>query len=528
MISFCALSIILSLIAATSAVQSDRQFDVGTTRVEFVGRSGQLRFCKLDAGATPSSCSGRYVQLKMDRLREVDGTGKETKNKVSAFASQDFTWSEPEEIDVPGPVRENEPSASPSYAVTVPTGMPFSLDEGNGMSMDFDGFSMDFNGMSMDLPYLGFSMSFGSSQEPSSSPSNSLDMPSSSPTENTVRGTRVSFSSTVKVGGNGPNSETANFTMTTITYHEDGTAQNGNETIFVPKDGLKFSIEVSDWPFLSADNFLQFGVDLRVQKGDGTDATLQSGSGTPNGPRNQRFDLGDGLSLDAPSTAVIDGMQADIVSTMDVSSNRQSLDWTFPAFESTLYYDPFIGATPVSSNGVPTESPSLVPAQPSQGPTISRETTEAPSLASSLTTTPPQSSDPPTPTQSLDSPSLSPTISQEPSDVPSLNQSLTSTPPQGSDSPSLSPSMSTRPSKKTSVAPSIAPEPSSPTDSPSPKPSSLADAPNPKPSSPTDSPSPEPSSWPTDSSSLDNDSASSNHTPCISAALLAMLAILTV
>lgn len=170
---------LLLLIAAISFAQ-DRQVDVGSTRVEFVGRSGQLRFCKLDDdGSNSTSCQGRFVQLKMDRLREIDSSGQQTSNKVSAFASQDFTWSEPVETNVAG-----------------------------------------------------------------------------NDTDDTAVGTLVSFSSPVRVGGNGPNAPTANFTMTTITYHENGTAQNGNETIFVPEGALKFTIEIDNWPFLDSDNSL--------------------------------------------------------------------------------------------------------------------------------------------------------------------------------------------------------------------------------------------------------------------------------
>ena len=179
---------LLLLIAAVSPIQSsaqDLQVNVGSTRVEFIGRSGQLRFCKLDDGAT--SCQGRFVQLKMDRLREINSSGQQTPNKVSAFASQDFTWSEPVETDVNGNDSE------------------------------------------------------------------------------TVRGTLVSFSSPVRIGGNGPNAPTANFTMTTITYHENGTAQNGNDTIFVPEGALKFTIEIDGWPFLDTENSLEFGVDVREE-----------------------------------------------------------------------------------------------------------------------------------------------------------------------------------------------------------------------------------------------------------------------
>lgn len=77
----------------------DREFTVGSTRVEFAGRSGQFKFCALDSGAT--KCDGRHVQIKMDRLREVDANNASVNNEAGSFASQDFTWSAPVEVDVP-------------------------------------------------------------------------------------------------------------------------------------------------------------------------------------------------------------------------------------------------------------------------------------------------------------------------------------------------------------------------------------------------------------------------------------------
>ncbi len=207
------------------------------------------------------ACQGRFVQLKMNRLREIDSSGQQTLNKVSSFASQDFTWSEPVETDVNG------------------------SDSGTA-----------------------------------------------------VRGTRVSFSAPVRIGGNGPNAPTANFTMTTITYHKSGTTQNGNDTISVPEGALKFTIEIAGWPFLDINNSLGFGIDVRVGN-----STFQLGNETQAESNNFRFDFVDGLSIDVPTTAVIDGIQANISAALESTTNGYSLDWEFPSFNESLFYDPVVG-----------------------------------------------------------------------------------------------------------------------------------------------------------------------------------------
>lgn len=247
----------------------DRQVDVGTTRVEFVGRSGQLRFCKLDDYEATSCQEGRFVQLKMNRLREIDSSGQQTSNKVSSFASQDFTWTEPVETNVNG---------------------------------------------------------------------------SGSDSGTTVRGTHVSFSAPVKVGGNGPNAPTANFTMTTITYHENGTTQNGNDTISVPEGALKFTIEMAGWPFLDTNNSLEFGIDVRVGNSTlqmiGNETQVEAELAESN---NLRFDFADGLSIDVPTTALIDGIQTNISTALESTASGYSLDWEFPSFNESLFYDPVVG-----------------------------------------------------------------------------------------------------------------------------------------------------------------------------------------
>eukprot|EP00986_Skeletonema_menzelii_P009536 scaffold4365_cov147-Skeletonema_menzelii.AAC.4 len=236
-----------------------------------------------------TSCQGRFVQLKMDRLREINSSeGQQTPNKVSAFASQDFMWSEPVETDVNGNDSE------------------------------------------------------------------------------TVRGTLVSFSSPVRIGGNGPNAPTANFTMTTITYHENGTAQNGNDTIFVPEGALKFTIEIDGWPFLDTENSLEFGVDVRV----GNDTLQQLGNRTGTEPNNLRFDFADGLSIDVPTTALIDGMQTNISATLESTTDGYSLDWEFPSFNESLFYDPVVGENlrSVGSGGEYNENESPDTTMPSSSP----------------------------------------------------------------------------------------------------------------------------------------------------------------
>ncbi|KAL7521536.1 hypothetical protein ACHAWX_006212 [Stephanocyclus meneghinianus] len=262
------LATIIALSAPTLSYAKDQHYIAGSTLVEFVGHSGQLRFCKLDDGS--NTCGGRFVQIKMGRLREIDIMGGMTKNKVSSFASTDFTWSQPEETEI---FSDNLPS--------------------------------------------------------------------------TLRGTRVCFTTQLRVGSNSPSAPKANFTMDTVTYHTDGTAQNGNVTIFVPEGALKFSIEVNGWPFLNKNNFLQFGVDIQTNQNAGRNFGLHSANGTSD---QDEFYVGDGITIDAPTSAMIDGSQQNIEATLTVEPDRQSIDWTFPFFESSLFYDPVIRASEILPN----------------------------------------------------------------------------------------------------------------------------------------------------------------------------------
>ena len=52
--------------------------------VEFLGSSGQMRFCPT------ANCSEASLTVKMNKMEEVDGNGSSVNNKVSSFASQDF------------------------------------------------------------------------------------------------------------------------------------------------------------------------------------------------------------------------------------------------------------------------------------------------------------------------------------------------------------------------------------------------------------------------------------------------------
>ena len=318
---------------STSPTAEDK-YTVGTTLVEFVGRSGQLRFCKLDDGST--TCNGRFVQLKMDRLREVDSTGTVTNNKVSSFASQQYTWSQPEEIDI--------------------------VSDGTA-----------------------------------------------------VRGTKVSFTAELRVGSNAPSAPRANFFMETITYHTNGTAQNGNQTIFVPQGALKFTMGVENWPFLDAGNFLQFGIDVRANQRDGTDLGLDSATEASINQKEVQFNLGDGLFIGVPKTAVLDGAQRDIEAALDFGASRQSIDLTFPSFQTSLFYDPVVGAEEATTSShpslPPSSSPSALPSsehssKPSESPSFIPSIDSQPTLPPTMPSIDSQSTLPPT----MGNVSMSPTI----------------------------------------------------------------------------------------------------------------------
>lgn len=171
------------------------------------------------------------------------------------------------------------------------------------------------------------------------------------PQVETVNGTeriRVEMKSNVSVGS--PNlDQNAEFEFHSFVYKTNGTAINGNQTLDIPKNSLKFSIKVKNWPWKSTDNVLTFGVALLSKTkrgGPGRKSPLRK-KGRGRKGKVSRFELGDGSFLDSPEQCECDGKAVELKETLteDIGNKGVMMSWTFPHFENAVYYDPVLGST---------------------------------------------------------------------------------------------------------------------------------------------------------------------------------------
>jgi len=100
----------------------------------------------------------------------------------------------------------------------------------------------------------------------------------------------------------------------------------------VDRNSIKFTIGIKGWPFLSTDNILKFGAALDVPGKPGAPERNTTRSGA-----RFRFGCGD---LSVTDQAVVDGQNRNISTSVFQRGSRLLVDWEFPAFQSSLEYDP--------------------------------------------------------------------------------------------------------------------------------------------------------------------------------------------
>jgi len=132
-------------------------------------------------------------------------------------------------------------------------------------------------------------------------------------------------------------------------YQQETTVQNGNQTLTVLADQLKFTINMAGWQFSNAANTLHFGLQV-LEKGD-KDPSSSTVTAKNSDEKTVKFDSG---NLDLATEAVIDGHNVAITSTVTKVGQNTVVDLTFPSFTSTLSYDPTL-----SLNGSPNSASTL-------------------------------------------------------------------------------------------------------------------------------------------------------------------------
>ncbi|KAG7392538.1 hypothetical protein PHYPSEUDO_000226 [Phytophthora pseudosyringae] len=188
-------------------------------------------------------------------------------------------------------------------------------------------------------------------------------------TTDEVDGVSVSsttFVSALTVGsGNVP----VGFNLTASIYQGNATVEYGDQNLTVPAGALKFTVDINGWKFANTTNTLTLAVQLDAKGPKGAalgkpeKKSKGDGNSKPDTPV-ERVEMGESMFMDAPTYAILDGVQTNLVnSSVVVSGSGTSFEWVFSSFTKTLHYDPVLGedtstTTTTTSSGSTSESSS--------------------------------------------------------------------------------------------------------------------------------------------------------------------------
>jgi hypothetical protein len=127
------------------------------------------------------------------------------------------------------------------------------------------------------------------------------------------------------------------FVLSVYIATASGTYTYADATFPVNANDVKYTIEVSNWPFASSTNKLQFGLAMQT---DTTDTAGTNTIKTKSDVTSASVAVG-GAVIETPLLAIID----DTVSTNVLTStygNGTGIQFTFPSFAKSLVYDPTV------------------------------------------------------------------------------------------------------------------------------------------------------------------------------------------
>jgi hypothetical protein len=182
------------------------------------------------------------------------------------------------------------------------------------------------------------------------------------PRPNSTNGSRLPPSRVQQRPGrrlaNGPGS----VKIQTIIFMDDAEVPYGNYTVYIKKGAMKWNIEATNWPFCSADNGLAFQINIKMPSDESGSAPgkpkrmKEEGEkpaereGGRKGPPLEQFkaDAGGnaGVRMDLPRLALLDGVAANTTVNFYDNGGRTVIELIFPAFNSTLVYDPAVTFEP--------------------------------------------------------------------------------------------------------------------------------------------------------------------------------------
>jgi len=166
----------------------------------------------------------------------------------------------------------------------------------------------------------------------------------STPVQESIDGvnrTKVECMANITVG----NATTpTSFHLTTFIYDTNGTSQNANLTLDIPQGSFKFAINITDWPWKSINNSLQFGIDTKIITKDGNWTKTKDKikrEKVANKQNLEKVEFGDGMYMEAPEICDRDGEPALLNTTIEPAEpDGIFMDFNFPYFGTYLYYDP--------------------------------------------------------------------------------------------------------------------------------------------------------------------------------------------
>ncbi|POM66937.1 hypothetical protein PHPALM_17129 [Phytophthora palmivora] len=178
-------------------------------------------------------------------------------------------------------------------------------------------------------------------------------------TTSVVDGVNVSSTTFVAAPTVGSTNTVVNFNLTASIYQGDATVQYGDQSLSVPAGALKFTVDISGWKFTNTANTLTLAVllDAKGPNGKALDKPKKKSNSTDDSETAtvERVDMGDSMFMDAPTYAILDGTQTNLInSSVVVSGGDTSFEWVFSSFTKTLHYDPVLGedtSTSASSSG---------------------------------------------------------------------------------------------------------------------------------------------------------------------------------
>lgn len=141
------------------------------------------------------------------------------------------------------------------------------------------------------------------------------------------------------------NGSIANIPMQINTYFFLGstTLTYGNQSFTVPSGSFKYTFNIGAWPFASTENTININVQIL------SNVKARMNYDDKQGKLESENDEGVKMSLENPDIAYLDGVLTNISSRIISAGGRTYISYTFPYYETSLYYDPIVTLSATTS-----------------------------------------------------------------------------------------------------------------------------------------------------------------------------------